>query len=272
MNIKITLFSIFLGTIFSLSYIEGNAQIDTNPRPYGGNQLMRQFICDEMIYPEPALKSKTEGTSKVGFTVMQDGKKVNYRIVESLSPELDGEALRICKLIMFHPAVKSSNYIIDDVTIPVKFNIKKYKRNCKNKGFDNYKMYSGSIDTSMIVYATKDLDVMPTPSFEDPKMDFGKFIMENIKYPEAAYKQNIAGKVELSFIIETSGRISNIEIVDPLGGGCSEEAIHLLKQIIWKPGIRNDVAVRSFMTVNINFSLNNTSDHKYLPNNNNTTM
>ena len=62
-------------------------------------------------------------------------------------------------------------------------------------------------------------------------MSFGKFIAENLKYPELAYTQNIAGDVELSFIVETSGRISNLEVVNPLGGGCTEEAIHLIKQM-----------------------------------------
>jgi TonB family protein len=269
---KNSIFPFLLGTIFSFLCIIVTAQIDTSPKPYGGNQLMRDFICNEMIYPESALENKTEGTVKVGLTVMADGKKTNYRIVESISPELDIEALRICRLIMFYPAVKSSNYIIENVLIPVKFNIKKYQRNCKQKGYINYEAYSGVIDTSMIVYASSALNVMPSPYFEDPSMTFGKFIMDNIKYPDAAFKEDISGQVELSFVVETSGRISNIEIVDPLGGGCSEEAIHLLKQTKWKPGIRKNVAVRSFMTANISFSLGASSDHKYLPNHNNTTM
>jgi TonB family protein len=124
----------------------------------------------------------------------------------------------------------------------------------------------------LTVYATKALDETPKPVFDDPAITFGNFIMQNLKYPEAAFNQNITGVVELSFIVETSGRISNIEIKKPLGGGCSEEAIHLLKQIKWKPGIKNGMAVRSFMKVNINFSLGENSNHQYLPNNSSTTM
>ncbi len=247
-------------------------QMDTQPQPYGGNKLMREFICDEMFYPEQALKNRIEGTVKVRFTVMTDGKKVNYHIIESVSPELDREACRICKLIMYYPAVKSLNYIIADVIIPVKFNIKKYKRNCKQKGFEIFELSDWPIDTNMIVYATKALKHAPLPVFDDPKMNFSIFIRENIKYPETAYKTNITGKVTLSFVVETSGRISNIEIIQPLGGGCSEEAIHLLKLIKWKPGMLDGMAVRSFMTASISFSLSDSSDHQYLPNNNNTTM
>ncbi|MCK4569227.1 MAG: TonB family protein [Bacteroidales bacterium] len=255
-----------------LFYVPLYSQIDTSPKPYGGSQRMREFICNEMVYPEAALESKVEGTVAVFLTVLQDGKTTNYRIPEPVSPELDLEALRICKLIMFYPAVKSSNYIIDDFSIPVKFNIKKYNRNCKKKGFDNYEKYEGPIDTSLQVYPTKALDQSPVPAFEDAEMNFTKFISENMKYPELAYSQNIAGDVELSFIVETSGRISNLEVVDPLGGGCTEEAIHLLKQILWKPGMQNGMAVRTLLTAHISFSLSNNSNHQYLPNNNNTTM
>jgi len=265
---------IFLATFLAsfLLYLPLFSQIDTPPKPFGGNQWMREFICNEMIYPEAAIDNKEEGTVEVLLTVLQNGKTTNYRIQESISPVLDQEAMRICKLIMFYPAVKSSNYIIDDYKISVKFNIKKYTRNCKKKGFDSYEKYEGSIDTSLMVYPVKALDKAPKPAFEDPEMNFGKFIAENLKYPELAFTQNIAGDVELSFIVEASGRISNLEIINPLGGGCTEEAIHLLKQILWKPGISDGMAVRTSLSVKISFSLNNDSNHQYLPNNNNTTM
>ena len=264
----------FLATFLAsfLLYLQLFSQIDTPPKPFGGNQWMREFICNEMIYPESAINNKEEGTVEVLLTVLKDGKTINHRIQEPISPVLDLEAMRICKLIMFYPAVKSSNYIIDDYIIPVKFNVKKYKRNCKKKGFDNYEKYEGAIDTSLRVYPVKALNKSPKPAFEDPEMDFGKFITDNIKYPELAFTQNIAGDVELSFIVETSGRISNLEIINSLGGGCTEEAIHLLKQILWKPGILDGMAVRTSLSVKISFSLNNNSNHQYLPNNNNTTM
>lgn len=255
-----------------LYFNQSMAQMDTRPEPYGGNQFMRDFICEEMCYPEVALKNKVEGTVEVKATVLQDGKTVNYFVTKSVSPELDKEALRICKLIMFYPAVKSSKNLIDDVVIPVKFSIKKYQRKCKQEASIKYQPYEGPKDTSMLVYATKTLNSRPVPVFEDPNMNFSKFIMENIKYPGSAYNLNIEGEVELSFVVETSGRVSNIEIKKPLGGGCSEEAIHLLKQIKWTPGMLKGKAVRSFMTASINFSLHSDSNHKYLPNNNNTTM
>ena len=198
-----------------------SAQMDTDPVPYGGNALMMEFICDEMIYPPAALENKTEGTVKIGLTVLENGKPVNYRLEEGISPELDNEAMRLCKLIMFRPAVKSTNNIIADVTIPVRFNIKKYNRNLKQKGNGILELRA-SADTSMVVYTSNQLNKVPIPDFDKPGMTFSGFIMDNIRYPEEAYRLSISGEVVLGFIVETSGRISNIEVIRPLGGGCTE--------------------------------------------------
>ena len=265
--------SIFVSLLAGfLSCITVYSQVDSPPKPYGGNQRMREFMCNEMVYPEDAIENKTEGTVEVLITVLQDGTATNHRIWKSVSPELDDEALRLSKLVLFYPGTKSGNTVIEDVSIPVKFNIKKYKRNCKQKEFEKYEQYSGPVDNSLQVYPTKALDRSPQPVFLDPEMTFSRFITENLKYPELAYTQNIDGVVVLSFIVETSGRISNLEVVSPLGGGCTEEAIQLIKQILWKPGTLEGKAVRTFLTANISFSLHNNSNHQYLPNNNNTTM
>lgn len=271
-TLKNIILSLIFGTLVAFIPNPACGQIDTGPEPYGGNQIMKDFICDEMNYPDEALKNNTEGTVEVGFTILPDGKKTNMRVHKSVSPELDREAMRICKLILFYPAVQSSSNIISDVVIPVKFNIKKYKRQCKRMDNEGYVQYQGEVDTSLIIYSTRSLDRMPVPAFKNPSMTFPQFIMENLKYPELAFRQNISGEVELSFVVETSGKISNIEVVKPLGGGCSEEAIQLIRKIIWRPGIKNNKAVRSFMTASISFSLTNEGNHKYLPNNNNTTM
>jgi TonB family protein len=270
MSVKNLITYLFLGIVFGPLSLR--AQINQPPQPFGGSSWVREFICNEMQYPEEAMQNKIQGTVEVVVTVLQDGKTINYRIKEGISPALDEEALRISKLILFRPAIQSGSYIVQDAKIPVKFNIKKYKRNCKQKGFDQYEKYSGPVDTSMAIYPTKSLDRTPKPVFLDPSMSFGKYIAENLKYPETAYTQNISGDVELSFIVETSGRISNLEVINPLGGGCTEEAIHLLKQIYWSPGIHKGKAVRTSLSASISFNLDNNSNHRYLPNNNNTTM
>ncbi len=57
------------------------------------------------------------------------------------------------------------------------------------------------------------------------------FIYTHIHYPEEASKTGTEGNVVLSFIIEKDGRVSHVEIIEPLGSGCDEEAVRVIKSL-----------------------------------------
>jgi TonB family protein len=105
------------------------------------------------------------------------------------------------------------------------------------------------------------------PVFDEKDMTLAKFISQNINYPEIAYRQNISGKVLLSFIIEPQGRISNIQVLRPVGGGCTEEAVRVARLIKWNPGIKDGMAVRTNMQLEFTFRLPDETEHQILDNN-----
>ena len=98
-------------------------------------------------------------------------------------------------------------------------------------------------------------------------MNLASFITKNIKYPDVAFKQSLSGKVTLQFVVELQGRVSNIKVLVPVGGGCTQEAIRLLQMINWMPGIKNDTAVRTLMKMDIDFKLLESSDMEMFENN-----
>jgi hypothetical protein len=59
----------------------------------------------------------------------------------------------------------------------------------------------------------------------------------------------------LKFVVVPSGRISNLLTEKTVGGGCTEEAIRVVKMIRWIPGIKNQAAVRSWRTLDITFDI-----------------
>jgi TonB family protein len=98
--------------------------------------------------------------------------------------------------------------------------------------------------------------VEKAPAFPGGQEGFGKFIGSNIKYPVEAKKNNIHGKVIVSFVVEKDGSLSEINIVKGIGSACDEEAINVMKlSPKWKPGMHNGKAVRVFLSVPINFTL-----------------
>jgi protein TonB len=68
--------------------------------------------------------------------------------------------------------------------------------------------------------------------------------------------------VKLGFVVEPTGRISNLTIDQTVGGGCNEEAIRLLKLLQWMPAIKDKKAVRSRASIEIKFVLPTDSQHK----------
>jgi TonB family protein len=247
--------------------ILSNAQTFIPAQPFGDTKLVNEFICSEIVYPETALKNKQEGKVALIFTVDMEGIVSDIRVKEGVSPEINAEAIRIFRFLQWDPAIRLGNPVSTEEEFTFKFNIKRYHRHCKKRGYEKIKYPILPTDTSYIVYDLLQLDKSPQPVFNEQGMNLEKFITQNLVYPDAAYKQNISGKVTLSFVVETHGGISNIVIEKPLGGGCTEEALRIMKLIRWIPGIKDDTAVRTRIPMNFTFNLPNESDTKVFDNN-----
>jgi TonB family protein len=252
---KVFLLTFFLIGIFTHPISKLKAQEIDPPTCYGGNKLLREFVREEMIYPELALKKNIEGTVELSFIVRPDGGTSNLIVEQSVSPGIDKEAIRIFKKILWNPATELGKPIALGHSISIKFNIKKYNKLIRTRGYDYFTYPYKPIDTSNHVYTMKQVDKYPKPVFSSTDLNFNTFVARNLKYPETAFKQNISGEVKLKFVVEQSGRISNIKIVNTLGGGTTEEAIRVLKLMKWHPGIKKGKAVRTFMQIEIKFDI-----------------
>jgi periplasmic protein TonB len=96
------------------------------------------------------------------------------------------------------------------------------------------------------------------PSFMGGNSEMYKFLGKNLKYPSAAQRANIQGKVFLSFIVEKDGSITDIETMKGIGFGCDEEAMRVVKPMPkWIAGKQNGRNVRVKFTIPVFFRLDN---------------
>lgn len=94
------------------------------------------------------------------------------------------------------------------------------------------------------------------PSFPGGDAALMSFIANNIKYPKAAQRIGIEGRVTLLFVIDETGAITNIEVLKGIGAGCDKEAIRVLKMLPnYNPGKQRGVPVKVRMRLPINFNL-----------------
>jgi TonB family protein len=252
--------------VFSFTGYPSVAQNFTPARTFGEENLIQDFLCSEVDYPGEALAEGKEGTVILSFTVTEKGQVSDLQVKQSVNPQIDAEAIRMFRMLLWEPAVRLGNPVSSVSEFQVKFDIKKYKKHCKARGYDKTVFPYEPIDSSQVVYEAERVDKPPAAIFPDKGMTLGKFINENIKYPETAFRQSISGKVALRFVVEKHGRVSNIKVMQPVSGGCTQEAIRLLERIKWMPGIKDDMAVRTFMNLEINFKLPEDSDLKMFEN------
>ncbi|MCD4773966.1 MAG: energy transducer TonB [Bacteroidales bacterium] len=238
----------------------------------GGKKQFKEFIEMEMQFPDKSIKEKVKGNVELSFIINKNGEIIDINIEESVNNEIDNEAIRILKKTLWIPAMKFGKFAASREKLLIHFNYKKYNRLCKRRGYNKLKYLYLPIDTCCIVFDKKEINKSPSPIFEKRFYSLDKFINDNIKYPDAAFNQNISGQVILNFIVEPYGQVSHITIEKYLGGGCNEEAIRVLKLLKWNPGLKENKAVRVRMSIKVTFNLPDGSDHRYLPNNQNNTL
>lgn len=75
-------------------------------------------------------------------------------------------------------------------------------------------------------------------------------------YLESARENGIEGTVVLKLIVEADGSVSTIRVMRDLAGGCTEEAIRVVKLMPqWIPGEQNQIKVRASFILPVKFKL-----------------
>lgn len=93
------------------------------PKFPGGTAALLAFVRKNLIYPEKAKTNEVEGKVIVQFVVGKDGAVSDAKVVMSLSPETDAEALRIVSLLPnFKPGVYNGEKVNVWYTLPITFN------------------------------------------------------------------------------------------------------------------------------------------------------
>ena len=100
----------------------------------------------------------------------------------------------------------------------------------------------------------EEADIMP--SFPGGGEAIEKYLNDNIKYPKVARENGVQGRVEVSFVVERDGTLSNIRVarsVDPLLDKEAKRVI--LSMPRWKPGKKDGKEVRVRYKLPVTFRL-----------------
>ena len=101
------------------------------------------------------------------------------------------------------------------------------------------------------------------PEFVGGSKELYKWLASKIKYPKAAQRANVSGRVFVKFIVEDDGSISDVIILKGIGFGCDEEAVRVVQNMPkWNPGIQNGRPVAVYYNMPIVFNLEGANEGK----------
>ena len=89
---------------------------------------MKWFIEQELRFPQTDLQEGVKGSSVLIFRVNANGELVDLRIWRPLTPACDAEALRIGKLVRWHPATVAGTPNDAEHYLEVPFDAKRYMK------------------------------------------------------------------------------------------------------------------------------------------------
>jgi TonB family protein len=151
-----------------------------------------------------------QGKVFVNFVVNSNGKVDRAKVVRSIDPDLDAEAIRVVNSLPdWTPGRQRGEAVDVSYTIPISFSLQP------------------SDDKAEVV----------RPQFPGGNAEMMKFISENLKYPKQAKKDKAEGKVIVAFKVLLTGKIENPQVVKSIHPALDAEALRIIKSMPdWNPG------------------------------------
>lgn len=99
-------------------------ETDKMPQFPGGETKLLDFVAKNMRYPVLAQEFNIQGCVTVQFVVDRTGNVINAKVVRSVNPLLDAEALRVVNLLQgWTPGEKNGKKVAVYYTLPLKFRL-----------------------------------------------------------------------------------------------------------------------------------------------------
>jgi TonB family protein len=241
-----------------------NSKLDIRPMPTNGFHEFYSSVNDELPY-RGYLKCPSVGNkiASVIFEVDTLGKAVNWAIKNGIDSSCDSTILSAFQSASksWIPGVQRKKHFKTRLVIPLVIDSVTNKNDSKDEiqlvlkdvnatPLQTYFLEIPKKDDRIFTFVEKSAE--PVGGFEA----FYKWVGKNLRYPANARRMGLEGKVFLKFIIEPTGKITNVEVVKGFNGECDKEAQRVISIAPnWKPGTLRGRPVRQAYTLPIAFML-----------------
>ena len=94
------------------------------------------------------------------------------------------------------------------------------------------------------------------PEFPGGAVALMKWLTKNLRYPDAARRRKLQGRVVTQFIVNADGSLSDLKVVEPVDPQLDREALRVLRMMpAWKAGNQDGKPCRTMVCIPIVFKL-----------------
>lgn len=236
-----------------LSSQEGGNEIFSEteilPEPPESMDAFRKWIGNNYQYPQAAINAGVKGTIRTNFVIEKDGSLSDIKIVKDLGHGTGEAALELLKKSpKWKPAIQNGRKVRYEFTLPIRLDLTNMGE-VEESAQDTIQDKSGGKIVFLANTRSNEssnfpaVEIIPEPP--GGMTAYRKWIGDNYKYPQAAINAEVKGTVQVTFVVEKDGSLSDLKVVRDLGHGTGNAAIAVLKTSKkWSPGIRNGKTVR----------------------------
>ena len=195
------------------------------------NGSISLYINNNIQYPDKAKTENIQGKVVTRFAINPDGNVINIGIIKSAHPLLDSEAIRLVANMPKWTPGKVNGYPGNVYfTLPINFSL------------DNETQTNDSVSAEELRIQAIHKDSIAR---NYPAQFIGKwyeFTQKRIHFPNEARYLQLPGVVNIQFLIEPDGAVSDITVFDSNNTGCNTEALRVAKLMAkkkWTPGKQN---------------------------------
>ncbi len=223
--------------------------VEQMPEFPGGKGAMMKFIMTNIVYPVKATEEHISGTVMVNFIVSSAGKVESAKVLKSVHPALDAEAIRVIGLMPgWKPGIQNGKAVDVAYTIPIQFTLKPEDKKSDEVTVTGYGKMEQSEDGPSVI-------VTKMPQFPGGEKEMMNFIIQNVRYPSQAKTDNISGKVIVNFVVSRTGKIEKAKVVKGVHPDLDAEALRVIGLMPdWVPGKHKGKDVDVSYTLPIQFT------------------
>ena len=218
--------------------------VEVEPHP---TQDIRSLI----EYPEEAKKAGLEGKVILSALIDKNGKVIKVEVDRSTNPIFEESARKAIMKTQFKPALQNRQPVKLWYTLPIVYKL--------NKDSNTYRVEAPIQTRKQAEVATIPPSLEYNPRYNFISIDVEPQPLQDIyrlvEYPDEAKKAGLEGRVVLYALIDTSGKVIQVEVENSDNSIFDESARKGMLKVQFTPAMKDGKAVQYWYTMPVLFKL-----------------